>query len=61
MSCFIYIPRLKVSEKYRASGYACAGLWGVRVEVREGGGYPKESYYKQREMWESHKLLSFCV
>ena len=28
-----------------------------RIQLRKGGGYPKE----QREMWESHILLLFCV
>jgi len=31
------------------------------IQWRKGGGYPKEPGYKQREMWESHILLLFCV
>jgi len=34
---------------------------GCTIEWRKGGGYPKEPGYKQREMWESHILLLFCV
>ena len=45
-----------------------AGLWdahvqgyGIHDSMEERGGYPKESGYTQREMWESHILLLFCV
>jgi len=34
---------------------------GCTIQWRKGGGYPKEPGYKQREMWESHILLLFCV
>jgi len=40
-------------HKCRAMGYT--------FQWRKGGGYTKEPGYKQREMWESHILLLFCV
>jgi len=31
------------------------------IQWIKGGMYPKEPGYEQREMWESHTLLLFCV